>query len=264
MDAAAMRAALAAAQNDPAAPARPGRAPGGTGARGSNGDADVLTALLRDHLFLRQEMRPVADAVQIAVLFRSKAETDAFYALVQKWVANLPDGGGKKRKAEGEEGMTVDGGKGAPPVSKGSVGPRRKGGTPHPWGHKKTFMLHAFFSRMHEIVSGLDPDKTAGLTPQAKEAGLGHLTRFTQLGSRELDRFFSGFTSKYPKPMDDRTWLWVLTVNLVMIPEDLRLSLGHVMEMAEYDGVDIKVELKHSNQGKPEEQLWTTLRERRR
>eukprot|EP00959_Pyramimonas_sp_CCMP1952_P042354 885859-Pyramimonas_sp.AAC.1 len=64
--------------------------------------------------------------------------------------------------------------------------------------------------------------------------------------------------------MGDRTWLWAPTVNLVMIPEDLRLSLGHVMEMAECDGVDVKVELKQSNQGKPEEQLWTTLRVRER
>ncbi|CAK0848795.1 unnamed protein product, partial [Prorocentrum cordatum] len=141
-------------------------------------------------------------------------------------------------------------------------GPRRKGGAPRPRGHKKTFMLHAFFTRMRETAPGLEPDKTAGLTPQAKEAGDMHLAMFTQLGPKDLDRLFSGIASRYPKPMGDRTWLWAPTVNLVMIPEDLRLSLGHVMEMAECDGVDVKVELKQSNQGKPEEQLWTTLRVR--
>eukprot|EP00959_Pyramimonas_sp_CCMP1952_P186606 3901919-Pyramimonas_sp.AAC.1 len=186
MDQAALRAALGQATSTAPAPkaqARPRPAAAGN-------DTEVLNTLIRDHLYLRQDFRPVADSVQIAVLFKSDTEVESFHGLAQKWAAKIPEGSKKgkgkndrkKRKAdEGEEAMKTDDGTEA-------------SSNKHPFGPKKVFMLFALFSRLMEIAT--NAKETIQASTDLKREGGKALETLSKLGGEELDNFFTGFVAK--------------------------------------------------------------------
>lgn len=208
-------------------------APRGGGNASSEGDAASLTSLVFDHLHLRKDLRCVMDSVQLAVLFKTEAAAQSFYDLVQQWKDMLPQNKGKKRRPEeatDEDGMDVTGGNGGA-ATQGAGKAKRE---PHPLGPKKHFTVVACFGALEELASRATPDPSQTRAVQALQVLKG-------LGGPELDMAFSGFQSKYPKPMAGRTWLWVVTVSTFAPPEVKKALLDLV---ATTDSWDILVDLK--------------------
>ena len=227
MDATQLAAAIAQAQAGAGAagagPAAAGGQPAAGGAAGAQ--PDIMTLLVRDHLFLRQEARPVHDATQIAVLFKTWEVASAYLAMKDAWVAQLPGGSqAGKRKAQGQ----------APAEQEGGA---MDGRTPHPYGPKKIFMIGTLFTKLKDIL-----EADGALDPAAKQRCKDALAHLQGLSSVQLDSCFSGLQPRFPKPVKDAL------IELISASSKW----------------NIRLELKRGFQNRAEEQLWQHLRSRPR
>ncbi|CAK0800716.1 unnamed protein product [Prorocentrum cordatum] len=236
-----------------------GRGAGGRGQTPQNDDANLLTMIVRDHLYIRQDMGPVADRVQLAVLFKTNEESEKMTACVEQWKAKLPENTGPKgkkaRQGDSDAMATDSGAAGSAPA---------QGGTKHPFGPKKVFLLFTLFARLEEILQAVTPAEGQPLTDGLKQQGLAVLKGFKDLGQTKLDTYFTGFSPKIPTMKKDFTWLWVLTINQTLIPPEIKSHLVDLISLTALKEFGIKIEVKRSVQGKPEADLWTALRGRPR
>ena len=263
MNAAQLKEAIAKAKGAaPSAHASGSAGPRGAGSSEGHVGEDLLTTLLRDHLYLRQDMRPVADAAQLAVIFKTDETANAFKLIVQSWVDSLPGNKGTKRKENAEQdesGMDQDSGAAASTAKGASKGKQKK--EPNPLGPRKPFLIFAFFDMLGSLAWDATPGADSGLTEEKKKEAVEACKVLTSLGAAEIDLSFSGFSAKYPKPMQGRPWLWVLTLNSFISPE-VRAAL--VKLIGATNEFVVRMDLKRSFQGKPEEVLWDKLKTRRR
>ena len=222
--------------------------------RGNNND-DVLTHLLRDHLWLRQDVRPIGDALQLAVLCRSDEEIDEFVSKADHWKSKL----GTESKKRGHEDdkekevMEVEG------KGKDKNKGEKKGG--NPLGPKKVFMVAVLFQRLLTIVTGLSVGPA--LTEDIKKKALVVLKEFTETSPAVIDLLFAGFGPKIPKPSKGRCWLWTITFNQMYITDEIKQKFMLLIAATAHPDCQLKVEVKRTAQSKSEAELWTRLRERR-
>lgn len=199
-------------------------------------DADLLTNLLRDHLYLRQDVRSHGDALQLAVLFKNNDHAAHMKAMADCWVEAIPEG----KESEPKKPRTSE------ESEKGKEKEKK-----HPLGPKKQFMIMSFLAALQKLV----PDLPASQQTDVTDA----IEYFQALDDNTLGNVFASFRPKYPKPLADRTWLWILTP-VVFLSDDAR---NHLLTLAEKtSSLKISVERKRSGQSVQEGKMWQTLKSR--
>ena len=208
----------------------------------TNDNDELLSRLLLDHLFLRQEMRLVADTLQIAVLYKDEKLATELHALRGTWVAQIPAAANDKKRT-------------APPLDEDAVmedATRNKEKVTHPFGPKKQFLITAMLDNLKTLI-----DKSTDLNNKAEL--LAAVSTLQALDSDSLGNLFTGFCSKAPKPMAGRTWLWILTTSTFM-PDNIRQACFLLATSTSTLGV--AWEPKRSSQSRQEGDLWKTLKSR--
>ena len=95
------------------------------------------------------------------------------------------------------------------------------------------------------------------------QTGADTLKALQQLGKIEtkyLKTFVGEFSSRYNKPMEDRTWKWTLTFT-DFTPQDVLVLFAHLFEWKD-PAKSWLMEPARSFQSTDEQKLWTVLKSR--
>jgi len=180
----------------------------------------MLQMLLRDHLFLRQEVAMVAQPLSMVVLFRSDSVKAAIKHISEDYANKAPE-------------PTTDGN-------------GRKKYPPHPYGFKKVHMWSATLRLLSKLT----------VSEETKE----ELTKLMNMPAADMDLAIGGYKCKYKEPLSERPWKWDLVLSAVAPESMRQAISMIIKATKALEAADILVDVRRERQGLQEQELWKHLK----
>eukprot|EP00929_Paragymnodinium_shiwhaense_P002643 TRINITY_DN102946_c0_g1_i1.p1 TRINITY_DN102946_c0_g1~~TRINITY_DN102946_c0_g1_i1.p1 ORF type:complete len:239 (-),score=67.59 TRINITY_DN102946_c0_g1_i1:331-1047(-) len=191
----------------------------GAGKQDKLPDGDILSALLRDHLFLRREVHETMDSHAIVFLFTAKEMCEKMNTCNINYNEKIPER----------------------PTAKDTKP------TPHPLGLKKLFMFVAALRTLKELQA-----TAAELQKDVLNEAIGY---FSKMPPEELDVMVGSFKSKFKEPMDGRTWVWTLVLTPLCC-EQLKKAITALIAITRPAKNGVVVNIRRTRQSQHEKELW--------